>query len=118
MWSLTVSYPRPKHVHSRAFQILLHYLHIIYIYHLRLRTLHVRKVTLVYNKQLNNPTKQDQSLAANNVLLGQKIPSVHEAQIPTTALTRNLTLDQINPHAQNCLRHVNVSFLFTPRSTK
>ena len=50
MWSLTVSYSPPKHVYSFSFQILLHYLHIIYLYYLKLRTLHVRQVTLVYNK--------------------------------------------------------------------
>ena len=89
MWSLTISYPPPTHVYSFEFQNLLHYLHIIYLfiylYYLKLRTLQVRQVTLVYNKQLNNPMKQGLSLAINNVLLGQKIPSVHEAPTHTTS---------------------------------
>ena len=126
MWSLTVSYPPLTHVYSFALQILLHYSHIInlfvylfiYLYYLKPRTLHVRQITLVFNKKLNNPTKQGPSLTTNNVLLGQKIPSLHEAQIPTTALTRTLTSDQISPHSHKGLRHVNVSFPFTPRSTE
>ena len=118
MYSLTVSYSPPTHVYSLAFQILLHYLHNIYLFYLKLRTFQVRQITLVYNKRLNNPTKQRPSLATNNVLLGQKIPSVHEVQIPITALARTLTSDQISPHSQKCLSHVNISFPFTPRCTK
>jgi hypothetical protein len=86
----------------------------IHLHYLKLRTFHVRQITLVYNKQPNNPTKQGPSLANNNVLLGQKMVSVHEAQIPTTALTRTLISDQISPHSHKCLRHVNGSFQFTP----
>ena len=140
MWSLNFSYPprglsRSATLHVVSYRqltsshtclficvpnpaaLLAHY-SLIYLYYLKLRTLHYRQVTLVYNKKLNNPTKQGPSLAINNVLLGQKIPSVHEPQIPTTALTRTLISDQISPHFHKCLRHVNVSFPFTPGSTK
>ena len=138
MWSLTFSYPPCGLSPSATLHVVSHRqlssshtsIHLrsksccivctlcIYLYYLKLRTFHVRQITLLYNKQLNNPTKHGPSLATNNVLLGQKIPSIHESQIPTTALTRTLTSDQISPHSHKCLRHVNVSFPFTPRCSK
>jgi hypothetical protein len=119
MWSLTVSYPTPYiSIHLRSKSCCITCTLFIYLYYFKLRTLHFKQITLVYNKQLNNRTKQGPSLATTNVLLGQKIPSLREAQIPTTTLTRTLTSDIISPHSHKCLRHVNVSFPFTPRSIK